>query len=223
MQRFSRSMALSVVLLCTYTLSAENPHGTKKPWEWTDEERLTIRFDPARAAAQAVEQQASGVMSRPNRGRAIHGNQSPELFLPIELFTSLLVGIESESGLRDSYRAGLRQRIAEFGLEEEKFWLDLEAAASVYTALFGRYTITLRALETPLGRGKQDLLEASRRMQPELCAARADAFTRARQHFGSERFQELLYRVVAPGLTISAPDSSAATPNQLRFVARGCR
>jgi hypothetical protein len=223
MRAFVMIVGLAVVPFLAVA-SQDEPRGTaKKKWQWTDEERLAIRFDPSLAAKRAAVQREASVVENAPAWGSISGHRDPELFLPIELFTSLMTGIEGEPAARASYRAGLRGRIVAFGLDDTEFWIELERAAYSHLKLFHRYTGLTEAIRDAELHARKDLENAMERLQPELCESRLNALLKARQQFGAEEFNRFLYSAVAPGLTITAAAPSAATAEHLRFLSRGCR
>jgi len=153
----------------------------------------------------------------------VSGERHPELFLPIELFTSLLNGIEGDEAFRKSYRASCRNRIVELGLDEAQFWADLERVSSEYIALFERYRAVTASLPSAGPQTRQALAQEAEDLQPRLCETRFGALLKARRHFGVDAFHRILYSVVAPNLTITEVTPSAATAEHLRFLSRGCR
>lgn len=189
----------------------------KAKWEWTVEERLSARFDPVLAAKRAARQpQGMGTVS---------GEVEPELFLPGELFSSLLAGLDADAKFRETSRAILRNRILEFGLDPQQFWRELEDAISSHVRLTSRYAALLNRLrESEPGTGTRGEIEAEKeRLGPVLCRSRADALAEARRHFGAETFDRFLYTVVAPGLTIAPADLRLATAEHALFLEGGCR
>ncbi|HEY0160026.1 MAG TPA: hypothetical protein VGF28_22255 [Thermoanaerobaculia bacterium] len=171
----------------------------KASWAWSIDERLAVRFDPELAAKRASGRLKSSAAG--NLWSEVNGSESPEIFLPIELFTALLGGVEADGSFRAVYRAGLRDRIIEFGLNEEQFWSELEQVTAPHVQLIAR----------------------NDSLAHELCSSRADALQRARQHFKAVNFDRFLYTVVAPDLTVTSTSPGGETAEHLRFLAGGCR
>src|SRR4051794_19356615 len=101
----NRTIVLGLALIGVSLHAATMPQTTP-PWEWSDEERLARRFDPLsireRAAARpaGAATSASRVHSNQMGGveisaaadlpNFISGARNPELFMPFELFSSLI-------------------------------------------------------------------------------------------------------------------------------------
>src|SRR5436190_20968667 len=127
-------------------LAASAGTRDRQPWEWTLEERIRDRADPAKAAqrvAAARNAQPSGGRLRALsagtnlQGDIIDGRRNPELFLPIELFRIFVSGAFTEDATgRAVYREGCVQdstvRLP------PNFWPQLEEITSKYVTTLGR-------------------------------------------------------------------------------------
>lgn len=127
----------------------------------------------------------------------------PELNLPHELFDGLMTVFSSDAEIRflqrDLYiRHGLRYA----GFDEATFWSELESLTADYVRI--RY-------DSP-STGRDD-----------ICRARYEALEAARNAFGRERFDKMLYIVVAPLGSMSAGTNGADPAARLRREAEGCR
>lgn len=223
------------VLGCFLLLCSTEPVGAqperwndaKPAWQWTLEERMAKRFDPAEEKVRA-EKEAARLRDSPFGGISlmtdtqiqqaadtISGHENPELLTPGELFLDLLTRAYPSDG-RDQRRG--RQMIEEravalgFGAD---LWTRLGRIASPF--------LELRREAERLDLAKQEnrltdhrLLES---LTPEiLCGVRADALAAAQIEFGEEAFLRLLYEVIAP--TVSMPSFTA---EKLLYVNGGCR
>ena len=196
-----------VVFLAAFTLAADRP---KRVWEWSVDERLAERLDPAhilerqvayeRAHAKALQRSPDPEPQPANFAHVIDGRRNPELFLPHELFDALMTGLTGDGTLRGKQRAYYGRAIRAFGYDDAEFWAQLESVSALYLAVRSS--------------GRADA----------VCGARHDALQAARELFGRERFDEFLYVVIAP----SSQKSEAATDaghlaEELRRAVRGCR
>jgi hypothetical protein len=215
-------MRLLLVIALVLPVFGEEPRRerTKVVWEWSAEERLAARFDPASAAKRAVD---SDIPDGERLWGRVSGATNPELFLPSELFISLMDGLDSDPVFRATSRAVIRDRIVAFGFNEEAFWRELESATTVFLTHAHRRAGLLRHLDEMPPTQQAEVLSQARGMDADLCATRAVALTRARRQFGREMFDRFLYTVVAPGLSVAAATPSADTPRQLMFVEGGCQ
>lgn len=118
----------------------ENPR--KPAWKWSVEERLAARFDPVALEARAARHRAESeelkkgepellAHAGPPRGDldSIDGAETPELFLPWELFSHLLeLGFAPEEEDLSASRGSIEERAAALGLGHD-LWQRLENAA----------------------------------------------------------------------------------------------
>lgn len=170
----------------------------KAPWEWTVDERLAARFDPTFAPKRAPGSVKTDIASGGPKDRSVvvSGEDAPELFLPIELFIALSNGIEGDGVFKKTSRATLRDRILDFGFDDEEFWRDLERVAADHLSLADRQSGIQRRLETADIVERRELQGEAEQMDVNLCRSRAVALAKAREHFGEERFDRFLYTVV---------------------------
>lgn len=205
-------MRLSVTaafFLFALTVAGQRP--AKQPWEWTLEERLAMRLDPAGIAKRRQHDARELTVEEPGEHRnSIDGNLNPELFLPHELFRSLMSGFARDDARRRHQREGFRRGIIAAGFDEEEFWSTLRSATETYVDNWVYPPPGTKPPEIPGVRWP-------------MCREAFLALNRAREAFGKERFDRFLYEVVAPGTqyasATNAPDPSA----ELRFVAGGCQ
>jgi hypothetical protein len=198
------------------SVKAEAPQA----WEWTLEERLNDRLDPGKIhgrdeAANPGQVQA---MSTPRtydeaiagikKGRqfeySIDGSRNPELFLSFELFDWILSGLSPDASLRAKQRLSYEKRLRSLGYDDEVFWTSLASVSGNYLAVKEEACYTQACGDA-------------------RCAARHDALEAARQLFGREEFNRMLYIIVAP---YSRQATATLDPNYraaLRRQETGCR
>jgi hypothetical protein len=241
-RRLGKMLALAVLFLWeggTAAQGTENRASEKsgKPaWKWSVEERLSRRFDPdaikERAAKERAENEeikkrapelvAGGEPSREDVD-SITGSETPELFLPWELFNHLLErGFSLEEEPSESRRS-IDERAAALGFGRD-FWPRLENVASPFLELrrerFKRAMMKSTAPPHPIVETRHGL-----EMDREgllFCRTRAEALAAAKAEFGEEPFLRLLYEVVAPSMGSSYPVDKESL-ERLRFLERGCR
>ena len=215
-QRTARvAILLSLVASSLFAADVSIPPTDKKPWEWSLEERLTVRLDPAKIAERqlkaeadvhALGQQTKQAMRERADNYGIDGRQHPELLLPHELLESLLTGFMPDRDGQARWRKYLRPAIKSAGFDELLFWARLNSATSEYVAY--KY----RDSETSTDRG------------PDFrCRSAFDALSAARQEFGQERFDRFLYQGVAPLTQVASATTESDPAAELRRVATGCR
>lgn len=217
----SPSRLVSIAALLSLALGPSvlaDPPAGKKPWAWTLDERLAVRFDPLliaeRQAAEEAHAHAAGAHGpgpqRHDQHRySIAGDRHPELLLPHELFDSLLTGFAPDDQRRERQRASLRPAMIALGFEEEIFWAKLREAASRYLETYA-YPAPGAPVATP--------------SRPyDLCHEAFVALSNARHVFGRERFDRFLYEAVAPATWVASSTTADDPAADLRFVAGGCR
>jgi hypothetical protein len=207
----------------------------KPAWEWSDEERIGVRFDPAsireRAAAHAdslppyAQAQAESGQAHTQSTQAprasqhiIDGSRDPGLFLPVELLDVLLEGLHPKASFRTHARVALAKDIRGMGYSEDDFWNKLQQLSAPYRELTSRpKNLTIKRVKTPDGK------IASFPIDLDRCVARYNLLQSARTTFGAQTFQRFLYTAVAPhfwsGESTQRPDPA----QELIFVAGGCR
>jgi hypothetical protein len=86
------------------------------------------------------------------------------------------------------------------GLDDATFWRDVQEASTPYLALRSEArALRERRDASPDASVQQELKETLN----ALCSARVDALATARTAVGAERFDRLLYQVIAPRQTMS--------------------
>lgn len=202
-------MRLTLVV-CMYLFGGHAALGqpqkasSKRPSEWTVEERLAVRLDHQKI----VQRDPSGKQNQHNY--AIDGSRNPELLLPHELFQSLLTGFVPDPVRRERQRSALRPRLIAEGLDETWFWTTLRAAAGSY--IDGLY---------PPSPAEGSVRPAERSAMP--CRDAFNALTRARAAFGKDVFDRMLYESVAPVTQVLVTTSAADPAAELRSKEGGCQ
>ena len=240
--------AVTAILLLGMTAAqgAEPEKGSpRKPaWKWTLDERLAARFDPGAMAARDAELQAEEEAARkrwsnllageeaqmtgpPPATETIDGSKTPELFLPVELFSTLLnrgfpPGEERE-GPHEA-RSGIEARAAALGFGRD-LWHGLDKVVAPYQRLL--YDVERRS---PLFAASDSKSEDPKRKEVSLrlCRARAQALEAAKAEFGEETFLRLLYEAVAPNsqpiyILEPWPPDYQRHAERLRFWEGGCQ
>jgi hypothetical protein len=227
-----RSFLLCFAIVgATTALSAGAPDraafGSKLPWQWSDEERIAARLDPVyirdhtRRSAVGV----GGLSSQDSELQVvIDGRQNPELLLPYELFNWLMGAFDADPALREQIRASLHDRLQGFGPKNpDTFWAELESVSSPHLALVHHLGSLGGRLKKADRRGREALTRQIDELQVPMCRSRADALAAARLHFGGEAFEQLLYSVVAPQLTVGIRVPTPDEARELAFIQGGCR
>lgn len=221
-----------VFVLAGIVSAADRPQAAPKrstapAWKWTTEERLALRLDPAAirdrsAAAGDPATGSSGVQVQSQATRfVIDGARDPQLFLPWELFNSL-VGSLREDSLRERQRHA--RDIEAFGWKEAEFWSRLTGLTDEYRARNARLIERMQAMEAMPPAERRTAEAWLEEENIALCGLRADALARARAHFGAESFERFLYTAVAPHIQISSGGTADDRERRrLLFVEAGCR
>jgi len=230
------AVTLLLLLLTPSCLSAVQRSAPKPPWQWTDDERLAVRFDPASMAERrspAVLAQYGfkppaipRAVSESSKGAAgpitfvILGERNPELFMPFELFDFMMdTAFHADAQERVSWRKMFAER-AGAPLPPD-FWNRLEKAARPYIelqrALADKNREWTAAPEAQRGAITPSLVDLKNR----VCAARAAALAAARKEFGTTALYRILYERAAPGLHQWSADPMPA--EKLRSIEGGCK
>jgi len=231
-----RSLILLVLLfLALSTGVASSPERAKQPWDWTDEERLGVRFDPvsirersaARQATSATAVHSSAVGSIRTSAAAdlpnfISGARNPELFMPFELFSTLIDhGLSADPDDQQMFRQAIGPVIAQTGLKAEAFWASLEVAARSYISSVRQEHVLALKLRQAADDERTMVRQQISAVQQPQCALRATALESATKSLGRTALYRVLYEGIAPTMTVSSPATDTAA--RYRFVAGGCR
>jgi hypothetical protein len=198
--------------------TAATVHLHKPAWQWTLDERLAARFDPAaQAARQAAHRDIIVNLHLDGPADVVDGKETSELYLPTELFNQLLnVAFFDLEFLGPERRHGIEARAAALGFKSD-LWPRLESAVSPYLKL-RRTPYTLFGGQAALG-GKGLLGQPSRELS--LCHLQSEALAAAKAEFGERAFLRLLYEAVAPTTRLSYTINSISRA-QARFIEEGC-
>lgn len=230
-----RQVAL-VLMLAAPMVSAQSSSrpeeipGNKPAWQWTIEERLAKRFDPAEMKERAEAENrriqelvklgmlsAEAVSSLPLQADtdSISGRETPELFLPTELFDALLnCAFPPDGRNQEEGRAGIEERAAALGFGAD-LWRRLGRISSPFLEV--RREHARSAISSKSERGDE-------RLTIPLCQTRAAAMAAAKAEFGEEAFLRLLYEVVAPSLSkASRIEDRQSFEKNVKWVDGGCR
>lgn len=230
-------LAIVLVLVDFYAVTslAQEPESRKlrEPWEWTEEERLEQRYDPesiwARNQAIMTEMKEEGADEHSLMAMTetplvrIHGTHNPALFLPWELFQTLVRNAFSlEPETRESWRLIYRQQSQQVSLDDD-FWRALESSARDYLEIVVKEQGFVRTLNQTSIEERPALVSKhlAQRNEQEQCKKMAEAFAVTRRELGEERLLKVLYEAVAPSTFMSHP--IARGPEALLYIQGGCQ
>jgi hypothetical protein len=214
-------LTLCVLVLCSQAAMAgplkPASQPEKRPWQLTVEERLSLRLDPALISQRQLEGEQrdramgknpdSAVREGP-KNHSVNGAVSPELLFPHEMFDSLMAGLVPDETRRFRNRRNLAAGIRSQGLDPDNFWAQLETVVDEYA----RYKY----------RGQLGMATTRNEDPQHRCRLAFQALTSAREAFGAERFDRLLYEVIAP-VTQVASATTGDPADELRRAAGGCK
>jgi len=204
-------LAFMLMSVCVVANGQDRDRGPKRPWEWTDEERVAERFNPNAIAARNAAYRAAEAA----RGRAttssvversdgkleyvIEGRRNPELFLPFELFDMLVAGADPSVAAAEKAHAALDPGIRKLGLDPNIFWSQLSGAAGQY-------------VHAHLSGEKSGASPCDRR----------NAMIAAESAVGHDVLYRVLYLVVAPTTVYASVTDSSHPGVDLLNVEKGC-
>lgn len=214
---------LGLVVVAVLPLFAQSP---KKPWALTVEERIALRTNPSlaqeRVRARKVQESSKRSISSEAQAKADYfdGQTHPELFLPTEVFRSLInLSFLGPARSGQSLRNGLMPEVKRLALPSD-FWERLRSVSTIYIAdSFGERDMG-ESLHKPNANGRRATQEALALKQRDACRSRAKALADARLEFGQERFDRFLYEVIAVHKFRS--ETSLPNPDALLSFERGC-
>jgi hypothetical protein len=212
--RLKCAMLVPAVLINTLSFSAfTQPKLTNKPaWQWSSDERIAARLDPAGRAArleahrQELERRGGPGTPHPFSGcdDILDGNAQPQLFLVTELFPALVTS--AFVSLPKVYPLVVRKGAHDV-FRSDAEWQRFASITAPYAKLIARERELLAAQNhaTPaeLDQIRNEL--ASVRAQKDPAMIRA--LDQSRAAFGKEAFDRMLYTVVAPGRSMCIVDS----------------
>jgi hypothetical protein len=220
------------------TAALEKPvvAAPKPAWEWTLDERIAKRLDPAaiRERTQASERARAekdgftpevrasvGHFAVPVRF-VVEGRRDPELLMPFELFGSIIEGV-GEPDNRRGTRTFYRDEIRESGWEEDLFWQTLQEVTAEYWTTTDERIAMERRVRTLSDAERRALNIDVEALNISGCRLRAEALQRAREKLGAEKFDRFLYEKVAPNVGISSDFPFGNEEWRLRYIEAGCR
>ena len=216
--------ALTLVLF----LPSASPNNRKPAWEWTLEERIAVRTNAElareRVRADSRRPAARATANADERAALVDsfdGKTHPELFLPHEVFRSLItLAFLGHARHGQLFRQSLDPEVRRLGLPHD-FWQRLETVSAVYIADSLAEGDLLNDFAQKAEASRQRVKEALEVKQADLCGSRADAIAAARREFGAAAFNRFLYEVIAPHKFHS--ETELPDPEILRWIERGCR
>lgn len=222
--------ALALLLLAPVIAADESP---RPPWQWTLEERIAKRLSDASLRERAARRERESTQLDSMRAEVltglgplralkpgIDGRHEPELFMPFELFNSLVGDLDPT--LPDT-RHRLASAIRAAGWSEDAFWKTVrEALGPYYELQQKRLALEARAESLPASERRAIEAEAES-INIRQCALRADALQTVRLHFGGEPFDRFLYGKIAPTISISTDFPFDQEARRLRYLEGGCR
>ena len=200
------------------TNATEQRPGTAA-WEWSDEERIKVRFDPIAVRERIKAHGAQSAERLPSAKQyVLYGARDAALFLPVELLDVLLQGLHSDASIRVPARTALAKGIRDMGYTENAFWTRLENLSGPYRALLSKPgKPTIQRVQ------KHDGTVTSFPVDVERCVARYNLLQSARTTFDAHDFQRFLYVAVAPEVKRVMTTQQIDPAQELLFVAKGCR
>jgi hypothetical protein len=239
MMKLSIAVTALVLLLTPSCLTAtqrDDGAAPKPPWQWSDDERLAVRFDPvSMAERRSPEVLAQYGFKPPTTPRAVSqstkgaggpitfvilGERNPELFMPFELFDFLIeTALQEDTNVRVSWQKIFAEN-AGAPLPSD-FWNRLERAAKPYLDAQRALSAKNREWKAASEAQRNAMAPSFAGLQDRLCGARAEALTAARNEFGTTVLYRVLYERAAPGLHQWSSDPLPA--EKLRAIEGGCK
>lgn len=214
----------------------EHMRKIKAPEDWTLEERLAVRFDPGdmslrrqadrelllRSKVDLPDTAATQAVPPGAASNSVVGQRNPELFLPTEIFDSLIQhAFLPVPEMRESYRRTFEEGFPVVGFSPKAFWPALTTIARETIQAHTEYYEVAQRLAKATAADRKALHKRLEEIGAGLCAKRAVELAAARQHFGRKSFDKFLYRAVAPTMfQVMSPDSEWR--DQLRTMEEGC-
>lgn len=213
---------LGLVFVAVLPSFAQSP---REPWALTVEERIALRTNPSLArerVRRARSIQASG--ARPSGSETQYsaddfdGQTHPELFLPTEVFRSLInMAFLGSPRSGQLLRKGLMPEVERLELPSD-FWERLRSVSTIYIAdSFEERDLGESLHIQKVNGGTKEALALK---QIDACRSRAKALANARHEFGQKRFDRFLYEVIAVHKFRS--ETSLPEPEVLLRFERGC-
>jgi hypothetical protein len=184
--------------------------GPRRPWQWSDDDRLAERSNDASAARRAAGRRAA----EPHVYDVIKGSHDPHLFFEYELFDQMMrLAYADDATTREVYRETKEAVRQSVGLPAD-FWDRVGAIAAAYRHdRLEERRLGLAKVRSPQHEAEQDAVSI------QLCRDRAAALASLRQEF--PRFSEFLYSAIAPHVSMTVlrkPDHEL-----VQFIGGECR
>ncbi|HSE63452.1 MAG TPA: hypothetical protein VLG15_07540 [Thermoanaerobaculia bacterium] len=196
----------------------------KPAWEWTLDERIRHRLDAdcrqARRELAAQDRKERGYLrTSGDPADFVYGTDTPELFLPSELYATLISNVNAgESRFSEAMRSYYERRASSLDLPGA-FWKLVEEAAGDYLSGLQEERRLAAVLNGAGTNERLAILAEIADIQKPQCAQRIDALERTRRAFPPGSFDRFLYVAVAPGIGSSA---QLVTTGSLRWREEGC-
>ncbi len=219
MRRIAAVLLIAVLTLAAGVRGQDSP---QPPWRWTDEERLAKRYDPSSMRSRESAYIADTAGALPAGRDIVQGAKDPALFLPFELYRSLLMRTfsplpEASQVFRDGYQE--RFGGAWFGGD---FWQRLEQTARPYLdSIRAQRALAKEYQEAHPGRRAEIDRQADEFGKTD-CRLRVQSLETVRATFGREAFDRFLYEAVAASMVHASVDSYVSA-DHLRYLAGGCQ
>jgi hypothetical protein len=222
----SPSPHLLLLILAAITLPlsgqpAEPPGADKPAWQWTWDERVTTRFDPAAAHERWIAYASTlgkDVRDESQAHAVIDGSRNPELFTPSELISRLLQTSFAPEPYGQSWRDLDAEYLARHDLGED-FWFRLEDAFAPILERRQEIRELAGRLDTTDSAERKQIQIRIEALQAPMCGLKHRALAKARKTFGREVFDRFLYETVARRGVVTG-ESTIADLIQMR---EGCR
>ena len=218
-----RISSLFFMACLSVAMAARGQDSPRPAWQWTDEERLAVRFDPESMRTRLRNAKADGnVKGDAGERDVVWGTRNPELFMPFEVYRYLVTTAFTAHGdARESFREGYLENAVELELGPD-FWDRLEEA--IRPDLQARDEIRTLAAKLADASEEQKAAISHEVEQTERlgCRAREQGLEAARREFGQEVFDRFLYVAVAPSMGLASVDSQVSA-DHVRYLSGGCR
>lgn len=222
----SWSMLIKTMLMVTVigVLPAVYAQSPKRPWSLSLEERIALRTNRALAGERARGEgrvRANVREGAPPLADSFDGRTHPELFLPHQVFRSLMDMAFLGGAKRGEWiREAMRAEVQEHGLPPD-FWERLRVVSAIHISDATAVNDIAASLRQLHGRARRQAEYELALKQADTCRTAADALAAARREFGAEHFDRFLYDAIAIHMFHAADQLPEA--EDLRKIERGCR
>jgi len=216
----------NAVFLLAVIAAASAFAQSKEPWALTLEERIALRTDPVLArerveGARRAQPKSVSTNADVRSADDFNGQTHPELFLPGEVFRSLInMSVLSPPRSSQLVRKGLMREVKKHGLPPD-FWERLQNVSAIYVADSWAERDLGESLHETTGAARAQVQTKLALKQTDVCRSRADALAAARKEFGRERFDRFLYGAIA--INKFRSETELPTAEILRWSEGGCR